>query len=551
MNKYDMILKKAEQETLNLNHPYVGTEHLLLAILKTRTKLSEYLKNQNLTYKKFKTQLVKLIGQSNNKNEYTLYTPMLRCVLNSAEEYATINNVEIDEVVLFNSIIDAKEGIAIRVLETMNVNIEKLKYRAKINFKYGIILNDKVLDENIVGREVELSNIIQTLLRKNKCNPLLIGKAGVGKTALIEELARRINKKQVPKELENCQILKLDFANLVAGTKYRGEFEEKITNLINEVKENKNIILFVDEIHTLVNAGASDGAIGAGDIFKPFLARGELKLIGATTIKEYHKFIEPDKALSRRLAPVMLEEPDFYSTQNILFNVKKTYEDYHKVHINEDNINLIINLTIKYLPNKSNPDKSIELLDSLCSYVKYQGKNKILINDIYSFFNERYHISLLGKKENEIIKYINTKKCLVTNDFDSIKNNLKNIYNCNLFLNIDLNNYNTPFSINNFLGNPNYPDKEYLIQRFIDNPFGVLFIKNYNKDSYLKDSIDKIIKNHVLIDNLGNEVNFSNVLIIVDNTTNNTNPIGFVKNNVDNNLSEYFIKWNEPQISYN
>ena len=229
---------------------------------------------------------------------------MLRTILKHAEDYAEENNTEITETMLFNAIIEEGEGIAIRVISAMNINPSKLKYQEEIKIKDGVIINDIVKDEVILGRNQELASIIQILLRKNKCNPLLIGKAGVGKSAIIEELARRINNNQVPDRLKNYKILKIDFGSLIDGTKYRGEFEDKITKLIREVMKHQNIILFVDEAHTIVNAGGADGAISAGDIFKPFLARGDIKLIGATTINEYHKFMENDKALNRRFQTV-------------------------------------------------------------------------------------------------------------------------------------------------------------------------------------------------------------------------------------------------------
>ena len=548
MNKYDLILKKAEQETLALKHPYVGTEHLLLAILKSRSKLVEFLRKQGVTYKKFKNQLIKLIGQTDNNNDYTLYTPMLRCVLNDSLEYAKKNNQQVDEIILFNTIIESKEGIAVRILETMHIDLEKLKYQEIINYPYCTILNNKVMDEKLVGRDLESANIIQILLRKNKCNPLLIGKAGVGKTALVEELARRINKKEVPKELMDVKILRLDLASLVAGTKYRGEFEEKVTKLVNDVKNNKNIILFVDEIHTLVNAGGSEGAIGAGDIFKPFLARGEIRLIGATTLNEYHKFIEPDKALSRRMTSVILEEPSAKETLNILLKIKEVNKKYHGVKIDNDIVKLIVELTTKYLLNKANPDKSIELLDSLCSYVKFQNKLQVSIDDVYSLFNNKYYINFLGSNNPKLVDFLNKQKCLVSEDFNLLSNTLEKDYNHNLFININLNDYNTAYSLNNFLGNPNNVNQEYILQKFIDNPFGVLFIKNYNSESYLKDIINKIIKNRIIIDNFGNEINLSNVMIIVDKVDSYVSSIGFIKNESLNNMSSYFIKYNELEL---
>ena len=469
---------------------------------------------------------------------------MLRTILKHAEDYAEENNTEITETMLFNAIIEEGEGIAIRVISAMNINPSKLKYQEEIKIKDGVIINDIVKDEVILGRNQELASIIQILLRKNKCNPLLIGKAGVGKSAIIEELARRINNNQVPDRLKNYKILKIDFGSLIAGTKYRGEFEDKITKLIREVMKHQNIILFVDEAHTIVNAGGADGAISAGDIFKPFLARGDIKLIGATTINEYHKFMENDKALNRRFQTVLIEEPDYNQTKDILNAVKKEYESFHDIKISPEIITDILDFTNKYLKNKANPDKSLEILDTLCTQAKYENKSTITKNDITNLIYSRYHVNYALDKDQIITKALDNNQGLKVKNIEEFKKKLSKIYNSNLYTNIDLNNYNNEYTMYQLIGYPNQPDKEYLFRKYIDNPFGVIFLQNL--DTNLNNPLlDKLLKNKHLIDTFGNDIDFHNILFVTQAFSTHTS-IGFINTPKSNDiLSKYFINYQE------
>ena len=241
------------------------------------------------------------------------------------------NSGVVTENHLLLAMLEEGEGIAIRIMMSMDLDLDELYDDLKIKkgqkkernnleiYKIGVVLNDIInMEESVIGRERELELMIETLLRKKKNNPLLIGRAGVGKTSLVEELVRRIKLGMVPEELQEKEIVMLEMGALVAGTKYRGEFEERLTKLIKEIINNKNIILFIDEIHSMVNAGGAEGAINASDILKPYLARGELKCIGATTTEEYYKFIERDKALERRFEKVLIEEPSLERTKEIL-----------------------------------------------------------------------------------------------------------------------------------------------------------------------------------------------------------------------------------------
>lgn len=384
------LLEIAEEERENLKHPYVGSEHLLLALLKQDSNVKDKLEEAGLTYQKFKKELINVVGTSNTYQEIILYTPLLKRILELALEDAEENNHGmVTEEHLFLAMLEEGEGIAIRIMMSQDIDLDglydslkskKITERKKENleiYKIGSSLNEEISkDETVVGREKELNEMIETLLRKKKNNPLLIGKAGVGKTAIVEELTRRIVQKRVPEELWDKEIIMLEMGSLVAGTKYRGEFEERLTKLIREVIQDKNIILFIDEIHSMVNAGGAEGAISASDILKPYLARGELKIIGATTTNEFYKFIEKDKALERRFEKIVIEEPTEEETINILNKVKKEYENHHHIKISKENIKDIVSLADEFLFGKNNPDKSLELLDSVCARKKAKEKKK-------------------------------------------------------------------------------------------------------------------------------------------------------------------------------
>lgn len=410
------LLKVAEEERFNLSHPYVGSEHLLLAILKSDTNLKRKLEEYHLTYKSFKEELVSIVGEPKKNIEVNLYTPLLKRIISNAMSDAKENNKgNVTENHLFLAMLDEGEGIAIRIMIGMDINLDELYDELKVKpsevknnklevFNVGTILNDKVDSlECVIGRDKEINQLMEVLLRKKKSNPLLIGPAGVGKTAIVEELARRIKNNEVPSSLENKIIVELSMGDLVSGTKYRGEFEERLTKIIKEVIKNKNIILFIDEVHSMVNAGGAEGAINASDILKPYLARGDIKVIGATTTREYEKFIAKDKALDRRFEALDIKEPKLEETKEILRGLKSGYEAHHNIKITDENIEDIVYLGNKYLFKKKNPDKTIDLMDSVCAYVKRKNVSKDSIKGL----------------EKELKKRIKEKEeFVVHNDFD-------------------------------------------------------------------------------------------------------------------------------------
>ena len=375
------ILVSAKKESIDLKNENINTGHILLAVLSLNNELSKKLNRFNLSYKNVKEELNNISNKTNYKTFYT-YSNVLKKVLEDLIIVSKENKEEITGEKILISIIKEGDGVAYRLMQYFNVdissllcelNVKKKKYNKKVYLEeIGINLNKKAKNnsfEPVIGRDNEISRIIEILSRKNKNNPILIGKAGVGKTAIVEELSRRIESYDVPEILLNKQIISIDLASIVSGTKYRGEFEEKFKKIINEALDDENVILFVDEIHTIVGAGSGEGAIDASNILKPYLARNNIKLIGATTLDEYKKYIEKDKALERRFLKVFVEEPDKKSLKNILLKVKSSYEKYHGVVIKDEIIDEILNLSNLYLYDRCEPDKSIDILDEVCSKV--------------------------------------------------------------------------------------------------------------------------------------------------------------------------------------
>lgn len=404
------ILKQAEREMFSLHHPYVGTEHMILAILKSEADVTKVLNKYGLTYQKFKDSLVKIVGRAEKKSEIALYTPLLKRTILHASEIANEESRELSTKDLIISVLDIGEGVGVRILLNMELDIDSIYDELKekniggkeelLVCQIGKVINGNT-KEKVFKREKELGEIIEILLRKNKCNPLLLGEAGVGKTSIVEELARLISEKEVPEILNDYKIISLDTGSLISGTKYRGDFEERLTKIIEEVVSDKKTILFIDEIHTLMNCGGAEGAIDAANILKPFLAKGEVKIIGATTNREYYLSIHKDKALDRRFQIVNVEEPDLKDTEYILKNIRDIYESHHNVIITDENIHDIIKYGNKYIFNRFNPDKSIDILDSVCAHVQATRPNK---KNALSVLEKKKESLLLQKKYKSVLE---------------------------------------------------------------------------------------------------------------------------------------------------
>lgn len=419
-NNYNLetsrIFKDAEKIMISLNHGYVGTEHLFLSMLKNSEEIRNLLEKYQIEYDGFLEELLLVVNSETCKKVACIYTPLLKKVIKNAEMHA--KNSFVTPFMLLESLLEEGEGIAIRILISMGLDIDKLYDEIKLKdkksnqkleiYNIGKEMSKDLSDNFVVGREKEIDLITETLLRKNKNNPLLIGDAGVGKSAIVEELARRIKKSDVPNALKNKKIISIEMSSLVAGTKYRGEFEEKLNKIIKEVENNPEIILFIDEIHTLSNAGGAEGAINASDILKPYLARGKIKVIGATTTNEYNKFIAKDKALSRRFELIKINEPSIDETINILSKIKPSFEHHYNIKISEENIRQIVDLTNKYILDRFNPDKSIDLLDSVCAMKEVKSpkeKNIIILKNKLSNIIEAKEKMVKNNNFEEALNY--------------------------------------------------------------------------------------------------------------------------------------------------
>jgi len=534
-------------EMKKLKHPYVGSEHLLLAILSNEHfEITKKLKKINIEYNSFKNELIKVVGIGKQSNEWYLFTPLLKRVIDNAINLSNDKNhiVSVDD--LFISLIGEGEGIANRILLGMNIDIEYLYDKFSRNIissndkklfleEFSINLNNAVLNNKydpVVGRDSEINRIIEILLRKNKNNPLLIGDAGVGKTAIVEELARRIVLGCVPNKLLNYKIYCLSMSSLIAGTKYRGEFEERINKIINEAETNENVILFIDEVHTIVGAGGAEGAIDASNLLKPSLSRGQIKIIGATTYNEYCKYIEKDKALDRRFQKIFVCEPDERQVYNILEKIKPIYEKYHNVDISNDILEKIVFYSNKFIGNVKQPDKAIDILDEVCSKtsiydnnlekeikVLNQQVNELKIKKNNAVLDNNYKLALkLKNDENKLVGKLDNislysdfdKRKVVKEEFllDVISsktkipiNMINNINWDNLIESINSVVYgqeNVITDVIEYIKNNSFVNKNVPITLLLIGKDGVgktLFVKNYAKQLYNDESFYKLDMN--------------------------------------------------------
>src|SRR6187401_3058975 len=393
------VLTLAQDEAQRFNHNYIGTEHLLLGLVREGEGVAaRVLENMNVELPKVRTAVEFIIGRGDRPvvGEVGL-TPRAKRVIELAiDEARRLGHNYIGTEHLLLGLVREGEGIAAGVLESLGVNLDKVRHevirvlsqssssgpansetkrasKTPTVDQLGINLTDAVRSgkiDPVIGREKEIERVIQILSRRTKNNPALIGEPGVGKTAIAEGLAQRIVAGDVPETLADKRVLTLDISSLVAGTKYRGEFEERLKKIIEELRSTSDAVLFIDELHTLVGAGAAEGAIDAANILKPPLARGELQCIGATTLDEYRKYIERDAALERRFQPVMVEEPTMEQTVEILFGIRERYEEHHKVKITDEALRAAADLSIRYITDRHLPDKAIDLIDEAASRVR-------------------------------------------------------------------------------------------------------------------------------------------------------------------------------------
>ncbi|WP_411842957.1 ATP-dependent Clp protease ATP-binding subunit [Salinicoccus sp. HZC-1] len=394
------VLAYAQEEAISLKHSNIGTEHLLLGLVKENEGIAaKVLASFNITEDKVKEEVFNLINEGSEGSSSIHYTPRAKKVIElSMDEARKLHHNFVGTEHLLLGLIRESEGVAARVLSNLDLNITKARaavikmlgnpdsFQQKENMKKDHntptldslardltqIARDDMLDP-VIGRSKEITRVIEVLSRRTKNNPVLIGEPGVGKTAIAEGLAQQIVKNEVPETLKDKRVMSLDMGTVVAGTKYRGEFEERMKKVMEEIHKAGNVVLFIDELHTLIGAGGAEGAIDASNILKPALARGEMQCIGATTLEEYRKHIEKDAALERRFQPVQVDEPNVEDAILILKGLRDRYEAHHRITITDEAVEAAVTMSARYVQDRFLPDKAIDLIDEASSKVRLRS----------------------------------------------------------------------------------------------------------------------------------------------------------------------------------
>ena len=456
-NKAKKVIESANDISIEFGHNYIGTEHILYGLVKEGEGIAaKVLLNKGITDEKVSKKIEELLGKGKEIKESLGFTPRSKKVLEKAFlEAKRIGYNFIGTEHLLLGIIKEDNSIAVRIISELKIEIPKIyneiakvineeeldqetvqrQNKGRGSFamtptlnQFGEDITKKAKDgkfDNIIGREKEIERIIQILSRRTKNNPCLIGEPGVGKTAIVEGLAEKIVSEEVPEILKEKRIVSVDISGMVAGAKYRGDFEERIKKALAEVKKVGDVILFIDEIHTIVGAGAAEGAIDAANILKPLLARGEIQLIGATTIEEYRKYIEKDSALERRFTLVDIEEPTGKETIEILKGIRDKYEAHHNVKITDEAIESAVYLSNRYITDRFLPDKAIDLIDEAASQVKMRIYTE---PDEIKTLEEQIDIAM--KEKEEAIYNQNFERAAMIRDKEKqMKDNLEKILN--------------------------------------------------------------------------------------------------------------------------
>ena len=396
------VLKLAAESAKLMQHPYIGTEHLLIGLSKIYSGVAGQVLDMNGVKEEDMLKIMNELVTPPEDMEISgkpMESPRLQFILEEAAgEAQHLKAKEVGTEHLLLAVLNDADCVASRILQTLNVNMQKLyqdimlavgadinEYMSDLQGEgrkkgvleqFGTDLTEQAAEgklDPVIGREQEIGRLMQILSRRTKNNPCLVGEPGVGKTAVIEGLAQRISGGLVPEGMKEKKIFTMDLASMIAGSKYRGEFEERMKKLIQEVKAAGNVILFLDEVHTIIGAGGAEGAMDASNILKPSLARGEIQLIGATTIGEYRKYIEKDAALERRFQPVTVEEPTKEQCLEILEGLKSRYENHHHVTVEQEALESAVALSVRYVNDRFLPDKAIDVLDEACSKVSLRG----------------------------------------------------------------------------------------------------------------------------------------------------------------------------------
>ena len=454
-----VALSYAQKEAIDMGHNVIGTEHVLLGLIQAEGIARTVLNKLGIEYDKIRQSIIGMVGQSAVKPDPSRldYTPRVKRSFETSWNLALrlhMNSIATEHLLL--AIIETGDGVAAQALAEQGVSIDAVV--REINSQYGSSVfgspqaqggpgaagteggnKGKALEEYgrnlnkmakegkidpVIGRKKEIERVVQILIRRTKNNPTLIGEPGVGKTAIAEGLAQRIVNGDVPELLKDKEIISVDMGGLVAGSKYRGDFEERVKGIIEEVKQRKNVILFIDELHTIVGAGAAEGSLDAANILKPELARGDLQVIGATTLDEYRKYIEKDAALERRFQPVQVDEPSVDDAIEILRGIKDKYEAFHNVAIQDDAVVAAVKLSDRYINDRQLPDKAIDLVDEACSRVRLKHNTapddiQTLENRIATLGNE-LEAAIQAQEFEKAAKFRDEKKTL-TEELDNAR----------------------------------------------------------------------------------------------------------------------------------
>lgn len=571
----------------NLGHSFIGTEHLLLALLCRerscnaiyKTKFADYNINYSIIMDEVlllhgRGERLSLCGRTFSKNyEAVIEKSYIHAISRKASEievediiYILLKNEEYTATRILNLCKIRRTSMENRVLKTFSLTFEKINSMRREtpvlnNFSRDVTLDaleDKL--DPVLERDDEIDRVIQILLRKNKNNPCLVGYAGVGKSAIVDGLAMRIVKGNVPEMLGEKRIVAIDIATLLAGAKYRGDFEERIKAIFDEIKKAKNVILMIDEIHNIVSTGAGEGTLDAANILKPELARGDISIIGATTVEEYMKTIEKDSALDRRFQKILVNEPSPETAVKILLGLKSRYEDFHKINIDVDAIKGAVELSVSHFPNKRLPDKALDLIDEGASLVRMKKKHTLTRNDIEDFFSkeDKFEVSaftkhlesaVLGqtsaiKEISATIMYsrskIRQKNLPVSMLFiggtgcgktSMAKEIAKQIFGNGSLLKLDMGEYSEKHSVSKLIGAPpgyvGYEEKGLLISEISKNPERVILFDEIEKahGDVLKILLN-LLDDGIMRDSRGRSVSFDKSIIIL------TSNLGFEKNTV-------------------
>ena len=446
----EKALEIAQDIAMELGHKYIGSEHILYGLIEEGTGVaSQVLNNQEIVSEDVKQEIIEVVGEGTpiRNPEVLGFTPRSKRVIENAFMDARgMGSDQIGTEHILIGILKEGDSVAARILidlgadpqkiynEIMKIINEEAELKNKRpNSKNGSFNSTPTLNQYgsdltkqategkldpVIGRKEEIQRVIEILSRRTKNNPCLIGEPGVGKTAVVEGLAQKIIAEDVPEQLKNKRVVSVDMANMVAGAKYRGDFEERIKKLLKEVKKAKDVILFIDEIHTIVGAGAAEGAVDAANILKPLLARGEIQLVGATTLKEYRKFIEKDAALERRFSQVIVQEPTEEESIQILSGLRDKYEAHHNVKISDEAINACVELSSRYINDRFLPDKAIDLMDEAASRLKMKT-----YMEPESFKKLNDEIENIKKEKEEAVRIQDFEKAAKIRDKEKEKRN--------------------------------------------------------------------------------------------------------------------------------